>query len=612
MHNTNLEELFLSHTLSPSKVGRLIDNLTARMHEGMGTQGVMLVVGNPLIRLHLTVNTGEDRWEPFPSTKDMDTMILQKPETTTITMPATVDTLKRLLLLQARTGIFQSDDERELHYTLGTRTDYGSDMRWSPYSQFDQETSDSPELMQSQIFYDLCLVLSFPTVFTEDLPLAKHTYWWHLRETERLQNGTYTAIPDSILGRIPESVKRREFPHMAGKTNNAGKVAFTENHAKGAKDVQTVMKPGKYLRRVLKDKVTDHKLKDLVAELNAATDFEVMTTTLPGVARNVYIDGPQSCMSHGKNRFGNTFDLDDNWRHPIEALFWPDGSGDIMLVYVENAGRPCARVLVNKESEKYPSIYVGDWAPSAKDVLNNWLESNGYTQSDDALEGATIPRIDLRNGKILCPYIDCQNLGVEIYNEHLMIGGDFKAAYEHGYVPEDDDRRTCDECGDATDDDDIHSVEDGQEAICTDCLNRNYVQAVVDYRQNINYRHERNVVDITPLTINSTEYVCEDVDLIDLGIVIDEEGEYTLTEDVIIHADDPDRHVQIHRCLQENERPNTCVPYVIIGDEANDAGDCAFLDDEGRWELIGDINEDEYIIVDRTAYLRDEEDVDAA
>jgi hypothetical protein len=286
-----------------------------------------------------------------------------------------------------------------------------------------------------------------------------------------------------------------------------------------------------------------------------------------------------------------------------------------MLVYVENAGRPCARVLVNKESEEYPGIYVGDWAPSARDVLNDWLESNGYTRNDDALEGATIPRIDLRNDKILCPYIDCQNLGVEIYNEHLIIGGDFKAAYEHGYVGEDDDRRICDECGEATDDDDIHFIEYNDEALCDHCLDRNYVQAVVDYRQNINYRHERDVVDISPLTINSTEYVCEDVDLIDLGIVIDEDCEYTHTEDVIIHADDSDRYVQIHRCLQENESPdqrNTCMPYVIIDGEASDVGDCAFLDDEGRWELIGDIDEDEYNIVGRTAYLRDEENVDVA
>jgi hypothetical protein len=574
------------------------------MHEGMGIRGVVLVVGNPYIRLYLTVNTGEDRWEPFPSTKDMDSKrintLLQRPETTTFAMPATVDTLKRLLLLQARMGIFDSDEELELNIALETRTAYGSDMRWRPSSPFDWETIDS--------------LLGFPSLFSEDLPLAKHTYWWHLRENERLQIGAYTAMPDSILERIPESVKHREFPHMAGKTNNAGKVAFTENHAKGAKDVQTVMKPGKYLRRVLRDKVTDHELKDLVAELNAATDFEVKTTTLPGVARNVYMDGPQSCMSHGKDRFGDTFDLDNNWRHPIEALFWPDGSGDIMLIYVENAGRPCARVLVNKESEEYPGIYVGDWAPSARNVLNDWLESNGYTQSDYALEGATIPRIDLRSGKILCPYIDCLNLGVEIYNEQLMIGGDFRAAYEHGYIAEDDNRRICDECGDATDDDDIHFMGYNDEAVCGDCLDRNYVWAVVDSNRNIDYRPDNDVVDITPLSIYGTEYVCENVDLMDLGIVIDEDCEYAHTEDVRRHADDSDRYVQIHRCLQENEPPdqrNTCMPYVIIDDEANDVGDCAFLDDRRRWELIGDIDEDEYNIVGRNAYLRDEENVDA-
>ncbi|WP_075881475.1 hypothetical protein [Vreelandella massiliensis] len=315
---------------------------------------------------------------------------------------------------------------------------------------------------------------------TGDIPASEVPYY-ALRELGRIKNNEYQALPTDIIEAIDKLTYIKETPHLAIKGSNRGKMAYTENRRKGAADTQSVMKPGKYLRRVLKDNVSDQKLKEMVAEMQSHAKHDVRIVTTPGEAADVYMNGPNSCMSHGEERFDRTFDLDDDWRHPIEALFWPDGSGDIHLVYVEVQNRPAARALIHTKNRAYPCVYASDWAPGARETLEAWLDENGYRQASDALDGARIPRIELRNGTILCPYIDTHNRGVEVHNDHLVIDGPHEAEYSAGFIDPDGVIADClcQRCEERVDEDETTYIEREGIDVCQSCLD-DYVWALTD------------------------------------------------------------------------------------------------------------------------------------
>lgn len=444
-----------------------------------------------------------------------------------------------------------------------------------------------------------CLLTNDTGTLARDVPL------YSLRELRRIEDNTYVPLPDEISQMIPDDIYLKEVPHLAVKGTNVGKVAYTENARKGEADVQSVMKPGKYLRRVLKNQIrNDQHLKEMVAELRADSTFDVKVTHDPDEAREVYLTGPDSCLAHGQSRFDETFDLDDEWRHPIEALFWPDGSGTIGLVYVESQGRPAARALINTENKTYPAYYTADWAPAARTALLGWLEENDYSLDEDALLGCRIPRIDLKRDRILCPYIDHGNLGVTIVDEDtLEVGGDLQADYQEGYVTEEDDRIMCDDCEERFDEDEIQYMPHAGHHVCDNCRDDNYVMALDD-DGDLEYIHDCNVThlgffhrhhgtgqmfecvveDISQSTLNDHD-LCETIDIeikpMDDCYCVEDTGDWVHGDIVGGYLAAPDTRTPAYMQLEDGT--------------VHEVDDCVWIADESEWVHEDDVDHDTHM-----------------
>lgn len=307
---------------------------------------------------------------------------------------------------------------------------------------------------------------------------------WQHREMARLTMGEYISIPEALYKQMGHAFLEQEIPHLATKGSNAGKIAFVRDPKHGENDTQSVMKPGKYLRRVLNSQVSDQQLKEMVAELNAASTFEVMEADEPEDIARVYMEGPQSCMSYGRGQFDDCVDTDGIWHHPSEVYGHPDNN--IVVIYVVTNDQIAARAVTNFKSEQYARIYGSDWCKTALAILKDHIEEVlGFSQNEYALSGQKLLRIDTQTGDIICPYIDTENDGVDVYDTYLRCGGDehtpnhSTGTLETGTI----DQETCSACNDSYPEEDRTPVhdEDGDECgnVCTDCQ-RDVVPAFVN------------------------------------------------------------------------------------------------------------------------------------
>src|SRR5690606_7560176 len=108
----------------------------------------------------------------------------------------------------------------------------------------------------------------------------------------------------------------------------------------------------------------------------------------PDDIENVYLKGPNSCMSHDLSEFSSP-------EHPTRVY----GDSDLQVAYIVNSsGNISARVLVWPEKKLYGRIY-GD-----EDRMSDMLEEAGYERGD--LDGARIRRIPIRDRQYVMPYLD--------------------------------------------------------------------------------------------------------------------------------------------------------------------------------------------------------------
>lgn len=452
-----------------------------------------------------------------------------------------------------------------------------------------------------------------------------------LRELKRISDSEYTELPPAVRQHIPADVYAAEVPHLAVKGANAGKVAYTENATKGDNDVQSVMKPGKYIRRVMKNAdINDQELKDMVAEMQSASRVEIRTTRDPEEARWVYMNGPDSCMAHGEDRFGDTFDEDDTWRHPMEALFFEDGSGGVELVYaLANNGRPAARVLTNAEVNTYPSVYGADWMPAARAILEEWLTENGYMQCPNALANLPIPLIRLNTpGKILCPYIDSNNLGVDVNHstDELTIGGPFEADYDDGFIDLHSNHIECHNCGDRFDEDDMTFVDSVDEHVCDSCIEDDYVDALdedgsVELHRDCDCEHLDHDVSVqTSCGILRISHITDrttDTELEQVGLCRDHSGTVEEQDDCMM-VDDIEEWVLTDHIETGNNIPEAVDPdaeFVVLHDHCIvSIRDAIYAEELGGWVHEDDIdNETErpYSVLHHPDDLRTAELVEA-
>lgn len=299
-----------------------------------------------------------------------------------------------------------------------------------------------------------------------------HTPLWQVREQERFAHGIYIPLPDEFAELLPKSVHDNQFPHLAAKDSNTGMVAYTQSPVAGALDRQQVQKPGRYIRMHRHD-LTDEQVKQAAAVVLGSLHADFYHTKDPDEIHRVYMEGPQSCMT-AEGRFDHLW-VDGKQYHP--AMVYAHPKNNLELVYLEVNGRIGARTLVNTAKKTYVRIYAGDSVAGANRRMKTYLESIGYRQCDYTLMDEELLRVspDDDPDAIICPYLDPSNMGVSLYADYLLIGGDdeYTANYETGCLTEFDyQNRTdwhCVSCDEGqSDDDDRYSDEDGN-PLCGSC-----------------------------------------------------------------------------------------------------------------------------------------------
>jgi len=273
---------------------------------------------------------------------------------------------------------------------------------------------------------------------------------WKEREEVRLANGTYLQVPWHDESWY-EPKRGEHFCHLS--VDEPGKIAFTSSPANGIADVQTRMAPGRYLKRFFNDELSAADIEYWANEVSlAAGALKVTITQDRGEIRQVFENGPSSCMGHPASNFGTYCSTEKRNIHPAEVYAGPD----LGVAYAGTLDEPSGRCVVWPAEKRFSTIY-GDCHR-----LRRLLEDKGY--KSDTMRGAKFRRIECDNG-IVMPYIDC-GVGASDMGDHLILdNGDIPVQSTAGYVSS----FRCDHCEEHVRDEDTYSV-DG-EVWCESCVN---------------------------------------------------------------------------------------------------------------------------------------------
>ncbi|WP_150295082.1 hypothetical protein [Sphingobium estronivorans] len=269
---------------------------------------------------------------------------------------------------------------------------------------------------------------------------------WQIREKLRFADGTYSLTPwhDEPWYQARHG---EHFCHIS--KEQAGKVAFTENAAKGQIDRQLVMSPGRYLNRFFSEHLDNNAIEGWCARLSVLLEEDALKITQDAdEIEDVYVGGPNSCMAHKADYF-------DSPCHPVRVYAGPDTA----LAYIGSREDATARSIVWPSRRIYTSIY-GDVSR-----LRLLLEGAGYTSG--SLNGARIRRIP-HDDYFVVPYID-EGDDLDDEGQHLVIGqGGISSNKTTGladipwYCPR------CDSDGEAYET--VHGVDGDEEEWCYSCF----------------------------------------------------------------------------------------------------------------------------------------------
>ena len=269
---------------------------------------------------------------------------------------------------------------------------------------------------------------------------------WPIREKLRFADGTYAPTPWHEEPWYQEK-HDEHFCHVS--TEQAGKIAFTENAAKGEVDRQLVMSPGRYLHRFFSAHLDNNAIEGWCARLSVQLAEDALKITQDAdEIEEVYVGGPGSCMSHGAGDF-------ESYCHPVRVYAGPDTA----LAYIGARDDARARSVVWPELKIYTSIY-GDVSR-----LKLLLENAGYAKG--SLNGARIRRL-VDGGSFVVPYIDAGD-DLADDGEYLIIG--------HGEIPSENTNGLGDRCWycprcdrETTPHEDVYFGDGSSEEWCYNCF----------------------------------------------------------------------------------------------------------------------------------------------
>jgi hypothetical protein len=280
---------------------------------------------------------------------------------------------------------------------------------------------------------------------------------WERREMDRFWDGTYKVVPwedaDFWCVAMREGgVASKHYAHRSAKDESL--LAFTENDAKGERDIQTALKPGRYLSRFFSDVLTPAQIAKYAAMFNSA-GYELKFATTAKDMALVYEKGPHSCMA------GTADEYDCEGYHPTAAY----AAGDLAVAYlVCPEGKFTARALCYPAKLKYSRIYGDEYR------MEEYLQKAGYSRGN--LVGAKMAKIAVGSGYVM-PYVDWH--GVDDADDHFLIvdegDGDIDCHRTDGMTYGHACR--CESCGERMRDDDAYRNDYG-DSYCYSCYRDHY------------------------------------------------------------------------------------------------------------------------------------------
>lgn len=252
---------------------------------------------------------------------------------------------------------------------------------------------------------------------------------WEDREAKRLEDGTYTPLPDWWLRawwwRENKEIHRKHFAHMSAK--DTSKIAFTESPEKGEADIQLVVSPTVYLARFFGTKgagiLSDRDIRSIGAQFNVGEhDLNISYTPedferIYEAAEDVCADGSDytSCMRYKRDHFGTP-------NHPAYAY----GAGDLAIAWIEDDENSIlGRAIIWPEKKTYVRVYGLN--ANYQQLMHNLLRAQGYSHESDFI-GAKIMKKLIEDEDIcqhyLMPYIDGRSgQYVKDDGDHFIICG---------------------------------------------------------------------------------------------------------------------------------------------------------------------------------------------
>ncbi len=435
----------------------------------------------------------------------------------------------------------------------------------------------------------------------EAISIKRDARHWVIREMDSYPMHPVIDAAIKLVRPIDWQQLFLEWPHIS--QGDRTRIAYTQNEAKGQKNVQTVTSVGKYLNRHFP--LPDHTIRDLVARHGSAARYQFVHTT----AEMIYHlhKGPGSCMVWREDRGINC--RDGVTRHPYET--YDPKYGWHMAVRIEGdetVGRALCMTSPTDDKKYYVRTYArpsnhGGYSET-DNGMENWLAEQGYHKRDCWRDGERLAYHETYD-HFLAPYLDGgeKRVTLDVGNKCVVVDNDGEYVCDQtGGVPTDDsgDYFDCEDCGDRTDDNDGYWVGRGEDTrVCESCLSNDYTY--VYGRRGAQYHvHNDNVVYVDSQSEHYDVDYLDDNEIIELNngdyVPLDEAIEvdgdwYHVDDDRICRTEDTDEFLRINDgCWQCEESGNwytDAVDYVEVEgckyhpdhapatDDAEDDGDTA-------------------------------------
>lgn len=241
-----------------------------------------------------------------------------------------------------------------------------------------------------------------------------------------------------------------------------GLVAYFQTLEKREKNIQTVCKAGRFLKKYFGDVFTEPEIQKMALEwhnLHAPQELHITQDSdeIEKVYRGAYLG---SCMHFKNNDF-------EGHCHPARVY---GGNLDLGIAYIGSAEKVDGRCLVWPSRKIYYPKFYGDYHR-----LEGALIHAGFKPAEEEdFHGARLLRILNQNagGSYVMPYVDvCESFNDA--GDYLVLddAGDYGCRNTNGL---DKDVYSCDNCGNRATEDELYFVRHTLESVCEHCYNNHY------------------------------------------------------------------------------------------------------------------------------------------